>query len=280
MRWRGGSSLVFVGTSEFPAYLIEISLPDVLVTLGLIVLLLLFVYLIARSAYLRARRPLLGFSTRRSALVFILFWAALTLVLLWFARPSLSEIAVFSMIGSVFWFFFDAIVVVERKVRDDVVRYVSRFHGLSIQFLAAMLLLVLVVACPIVGRGVAARKIHYLVSTSPRDLVVLRQYGDYWILGTLSADRSKVETEYRVVSVTSSSLDDSSTFRLEPIGPLRVRDSLLEGKRRELAAIASDQRLVLSIATSIRTSRPARGIPRPASAGSARTRPAPGSAGR
>lgn len=206
---------------RIPASLIEVSLSDVLVTLGMMVLMLLFGYVVLHSGYLRYRRSRLGFSTLKRAFVFALFWILLTLAFLWVARPSLSEIAASVLVGLIIWRLLEATPTTSEKRDDDEV-YVLQFHLPSLQFLVALLVLALVFVSPVVGRGVARRKVDFLVSATHPNQVVLRQYGDYWIVGSLSAGRRHLESELRVVAISAPNLEEAETFRLEPIGPLRV----------------------------------------------------------
>lgn len=206
---------------QIPASLIEVSLSDVLVTLGTMVLMLLFAYLVIHSGYQRFRRSRFGFSTRKRALVFALFWVLLTLAFLWVARPSLSEIGASVLVGLVIWQLLEATSTTTVK-RGDNREYVLQFHLPSIQFLTALLLLALVFVSPVVGEGVARRKVDFLVSVTDPTRVILRQYGDYWIIDSFSAGNGHVDSEFRVIAISSPHLEEAEAFRLEAIGPLRV----------------------------------------------------------
>jgi hypothetical protein len=70
----------------------------------------------------------------------------------------------------------------------------------------------------------ARRQAEFVVSAKDETLVVLRQYGDWWVVGKLSDDHKSLDPEFRIVAPGTPTLNEAESFRLKQLGPLRVTE--------------------------------------------------------
>jgi hypothetical protein len=158
----------------------------------------------------------------------------LALVLL--ERPTRLELGAYGFLLLFFWFFefvFPLITQrakrgyltklaaqeeVERKVEtliDLLLRRVGRPQALVIVTLGLLL-----VFAHAAGRGQARRQRDFLVPASEPSYVVLRQYGDRFILGKVQEGGATVGREFRILVPAGEQASSSESFLLKRIGPL------------------------------------------------------------
>lgn len=219
-----GMEVGFCREFRIPRYLITIELTDVIIALTGLLTPLGILFLAARFLYSRLRRSRAGFRAG-VRVAFLLLLCGLAVVVMTFPRlPTLSELGatvLAAMALRVVWHTLN--IVVEDK--DSQTRMTASYNLVELQAALVLLLLVALVVSPVLGRGVARRQTEFLVSTTTKDLVVLRQYGDYWVVGTLSTDSTYLEPEFRIVSLSAAStLSEAEPFRLANVGPLRPSD--------------------------------------------------------
>lgn len=69
------------------------------------------------------------------------------------------------------------------------------------------------------GVGVASRQTKFMVAVSHPDMIVLRQYGDNFILAKFDRETKKVQREFAVLPVSSD-----TRLTLEKLGPFTLND--------------------------------------------------------
>lgn len=225
---------------RIPTFLIEIALTDVLGALGVLLSILVMYFLVIGFLYSRLLRRLSSSPFKRRAFS-AAFFLVLLLAFIGLARPSMGELLSSVVVDLVLWGLLE--ILSPTITSGELANVITlRFHVLDLQLMLAVLCLVIVIEAPTVGRGMARRQMEFLVSASDGALVVLRQYGQKWIVGRLTNDHRDLLPEFRIVAPAAPNVDEGDAFQLKHIGPLRIShgDPGATTKRHSPAASTGD----------------------------------------